>query len=97
MERKFIEKIIEKNGIPRQCIVAMEECSELQKAISKMLRYHTGDKFVLYEPKANLIEEMADVIICIQQLQVMYDISTQEIMDAQKVKEKRTLTRNKII
>ena len=36
MLRKYVEKLIEKNGIERQSIVAMEKCSdELEKALDK--------------------------------------------------------------
>lgn len=96
METKNIQNIIEKNGIQRQCIVAMEECSELQKAISKALRYEQGDRFVADNQRENLIEEIADVLICIDQLKFMFSIEQSEIEDMKESKEKRTLERNGI-
>lgn len=96
METKNIQNIIEKNGIQRQCIVAMEECSELQKAISKALRYEQGDRFVADNQRKNLIEEIADVLICIDQLKFMFSIEQSEIEDMKESKEKRTLERNGI-
>lgn len=96
METKNIQNIIEKNGIQRQCIVAMEECSELQKAISKALRYEQGDRFVADNQRENLIEEIADVMICIDQLKFMFSIYQFEIDEMKENKEKRTLERNGI-
>lgn len=96
METKDIQNIIKKNGIQRQCIVAMEECSELQKAISKALRYEQGDRFVADNQRENLIEEIADVLICIDQLKFMFSIEQSEIEEMIESKEKRTLERNGI-
>ena len=97
MLRKYVEKLIEKNGIERQSIVAMEECSELQKAISKALRYEQGDRFVADNQREDLIEEIAYVLLCIEQLQVMYCIDKEEIDKIKEEKEERTLKRNGII
>ena len=97
MLRKYVEKLIEKNGIERQSIVAMEECSELQKAISKALRYEQGDRFVADNQREDLIEEIADVLLCNEQLQVMYCIDKEEIDKIKEEKEERTLKRNGII
>ena len=55
-------------GEDAQSVIHMEECAELIQAISKMDRYG-GD--AEYE---NLVEEMADVLICLQQLQMIYEI-----------------------
>ena len=97
MLRKYVEKLIENNGIERQSIVSMEECSELQKAISKALRYEQGDRFVADNQREDLIEEIADVLLCIEQLQVMYCIDKEEIDKIKEEKEERTLKRNGII
>lgn len=94
MTKEYIEKIIERNGIQRQCIVAMEECSELQKAISKALRYEQGDRFVADNQRYNLIEEIADVLICIDQLKVMFCIDDSEVLSMMKLKDERNLRRN---
>lgn len=74
----------------------MEECSELQKAISKALRYEQGDRFVADNQRENLIEEIADVLICIDQLKFMFSIEQSEIEVMKESKEKRTLERNGI-
>lgn len=66
-----LSKTIVKNGIKLQSVIAMEECSELIKEISKFIRGKGN--------KDNLIEEMADVLIVIDQLKLMYNISSAEI------------------
>ena len=70
MEKIFAKTIV-KNGIKLQSVIAMEECSELTKEISKFIR----GKGI----KDNLVEEMADVLIVIEQLKMMYAISPQEL------------------
>ena len=55
MLRKYVEKLIEKNGIERQSIVAMEECSdELESIISK------GDCVSHYEKEIQILEKALD-------------------------------------
>lgn len=72
-QRKIMKKALEKNGKLKQSVIAMEECSELIKAISKMIRYSSDeDSVCMY--KDNLIEEMADVYIILDELKMMYDI-----------------------
>lgn len=60
-------------------IVVMEECAELIQAISKLCRAKQTDKY-------NLLEEMADVQICIWYLQEIYDIETNDLYKAINVK-----------
>ena len=62
-------------GIDNQSDIAIEEMSELTKAIIKHRRYHT-DKTM-----ANLMEEIADVQIMIWQLIFAYG-SVQDIIDS---------------
>lgn len=75
------DKIIEHYGTASQLGIAMEECAELIQAISKMNR-STGflpDSVKFWEAKTNLEEEMADVIVCINQLQKIFDIPDSRI------------------
>ena len=58
-----IEKVIKKNGLDMQLTVAIEELSELQKAICK---YKRGEEH-------NIEEEIADVKIMIEQLETVFD------------------------
>lgn len=71
--KKVMKKVIKKNGKLKQSVIAMEECSELIKAISKMIRYsYDEDLDSVY--RDDLIEEMADVYIILDELKMMYNI-----------------------
>ena len=61
MTASVLEKAIEKWGKEAQTIVAMEECAELIKECSKMLRGQGNID--------HLIEEIADVKMCLEQLE----------------------------
>lgn len=74
---------IQKWGINPQIIVAIEELSELQKALCKYLR---GDPH-------NVEEEIADVKIMTRQLEEMFD--SKAINDWEKAKLERLLQRIK--
>lgn len=65
---------IDHYGKQLQSIVCMEECAELIQAISKKLRDPTS-------PNDHLAEEMADVIICLHLLRMMYGITDKAIRD----------------
>ena len=52
-------------------VVAMEECAELAKEISKQIRGSGA--------RTNLLEEMADLAICLKQLQLMYNIPDDDL------------------
>lgn len=90
MRQKLIEKVIDKNGITNQLFIAVEECAELQQAISKCYR---NKELIPTEVRENLIEEMADVMICLQQLQYMYYIDDEELYAMKQKKENRLITR----
>lgn len=68
-------------------IISMEECNELSIEISKALRDQTSI--------VGLIEEMADVLISIQELRLIYSIEDCVIQDAIRVKLDRMRERNK--
>lgn len=53
-----------------QLVVTMEECGELTRACSKVLRHGTEDPKYLN----NLVEEMGDVMAMIRIIQQTYDI-----------------------
>lgn len=61
------ESAIARNGVLLQAIVAIEELSEAQKEICKLLR-EEGDK-------DHLAEEVADATIMLEQLRLMFDIN----------------------
>ena len=71
IDDSVISKAILKNGITLQSVVCMEECAELVIEISKQIR---GSGTRTY-----LLEEMADVAICLKQLQLMYNIPDEDL------------------
>lgn len=90
MDKLKIEKLVKKNGMRFQSMIAQEECAELIQAISKCLR---SKDFPVEHERENLIEEMADVMICLQQLQYMYYIDDEELYAMKQKKENRLIMR----
>lgn len=96
IDEKINKETMNRYGIERQSLVAMEELSELQKAISKLVR-NPEEKTKPLEFKGlrhNLIEEMADVIICMDQLKEYYNITHAEIqinIDSKQARQRRRL------
>lgn len=78
MTASVLEKAIEKWEKEAQTIVAMEECAELIKECSKMLRGQGNID--------HLIEEIADVLTCIEQLEIIYDIDNGDVLTEQVFK-----------
>ena len=70
-EIEIIKYAIQKNGKAMQTVVAIEEMSELQKELSKFIRGKGN--------RDNLIEEVADVLVMITQIQLMYYIPDNEV------------------
>ena len=70
MEKEEIYlKLIQKFGVENQCVVAVEELSELQKEVCKMLR-KIGNVH-------NLAEEIADVQIILEQLVLIHNCESE--------------------
>ena len=96
IDARVNQETMDRYGIERQSLVAMEELSELQKAISKLVRY-PEEKTKPLEFKGlrnNLIEEMADVLICMDQLIEYYQIERpeiQELIQAKQARQRRRL------
>ena len=82
-----VKKSIEHYGKDVQSTVCMEECAELIQAISKEKRGKSD--------KENLAEEIADVIICIEMLKQIYNITEDEIYSWVITKQERTIKRIK--
>ena len=61
-------KVIGFYGPDAQSMVHCEECAELIQAISKMRRNPDDEAY------ENLVEEAADVLVCIEQILEMYEI-----------------------
>ena len=64
-------------------IIAMEELAELQKAISKWVRFNTScikpDDLSRGTNYLNLVEEMADVTIILEMVKHMGNVSTADL------------------
>lgn len=70
-EIEIMKSAIRKNGKAMQTVVAIEEMSELQKELTKNIR-GMGNR-------ENLKEEVADVLIMITQIQIMYSLPDDEV------------------
>lgn len=80
-EIEIMRSAIRKNGKVMQTVVAIEELSELQKELSKFIRGKGN--------RDNLIEEVADVLIMITQIQIMFALPDDEIKEVVDFKIKR--------
>lgn len=65
--------------------MAIEECSELIKALCKYDRYFADEEMDKRILRLNIIEEMADVEIMLEQLKLMFDFNN----DFEKAKESK--------
>lgn len=95
IDARINQGTMDRYGIQNQSLVAMEELSELQKAISKLVRYpeERTKPFDFKELRNNLIEEMADVLICMDQLKEYYNINHAEIQSIIASKQARQAKR----
>lgn len=71
---KVLDESLMKSGIEEILLICVEEPSELIKAITKAERYPGQTTKI-----DNIAEEIADVLICIEYLKVIYDIDQEEI------------------
>lgn len=87
-----IDSVAHTNGNDLTLTIASEECAELIQALSKVKRYPFKD-----ECKDNLQEEVADVIICIEELISLgyIDIGKVEEWHTYKVNREIERTRQK--
>ena len=73
-----IKKSNEQLGEKTKLVICMEEAAELSQAISKYYRNKPD--------RLNLIEEIGDMVICIESLKQLYSIEDEEICKAINVK-----------
>lgn len=90
MDKLKIEKLVEKNGIRSQSIEVQKQCEGLIQAISKCMHPKT---MLPIEEREHLMEKMADIMICLEQLQIMYYIDDEELYAIKQKKENRLITR----
>lgn len=83
IDQSIISKSIEYYGEKIQSTVCMEECAELIQAISKMKRG--------IDAKDNLVEEIADVLICIEMLKQLYNVLDLDIESWIMQKQQRVM------
>lgn len=65
IDKNLYKQAVDAFGTPAQIIVAIEECSELIKELSKTLRQKCDID--------NISEEMADVQIMLEQLKIIFN------------------------
>ena len=83
--KSIIAKSIKHYGEEIQSTVCMEECAELIQVISKAKRGKLDTD--------NMMEEIADVLICIEMLKQIYNISDCSIENWIERKQERILRR----
>lgn len=82
--KEEIQKSNEKLGEKTKLVICMEEAAELSQAISKFYRNKPD--------RLNLIEEIGDMVICIESLRQMYNITEEDIIKAINVKIDRGIS-----
>lgn len=70
--RRVYERTIDTWGTEAQAMMAVEEMSELTKAICKLYRADAKD---IPEKLRDMAEEVADVTIMCEQLRIMFDMN----------------------
>lgn len=79
-EAKILEQAVDKFGAEPQVMMAIEEMSELTKALCKWKRYGTDDTV------KSIREEMADVSIMLNQLALIFgDYNEEEIRKLERL------------
>ena len=74
------DKVIERYGREKQCMMTAEECAELIQALSKALRYE-GESFI-----RQVAEEVADVEIMLEQVKRMFGLSSAMVDEYKRIK-----------
>ena len=89
MVEAILKQALNTYGLGMQTVILCEECAELTKASTKLLRNGESKELVLA-----LTEEMADVLIMIEQMKIAYqidDISVEVMMNEKIIRLKETL------
>lgn len=87
-QKKVLIKALKNYGVDKQLLICEEEAAELIQAITKMQRYPDD-----LNRRDNLIEEMVDVLICLEYLKLIYKIDDAEVDKQMNGKVKRIKNR----
>ena len=77
IDQEFLKKSIKIHGERLKLIIAIEEMSELIKELCKSLRQE-----LRYQ---DLVEEVADVLICMDMVKIIYDIKDDEYPQSKSI------------
>ena len=86
--------LIDYYGGYESLVIAIEECSELIKAITKLIRntnYEDGE--IVYKDRYSVLEEIADVLICTDILEKLFGFSDDDVLKMMDEKMKRNMER----
>lgn len=83
-----IQVLAQNETFQANCMRMMEECAELSVAVSKIARGDMGK-----ESMHSLLEEIADVIICIDILRELIDIEDEKLEEILRMKMYRNILR----
>lgn len=82
--KKVLQMALQKYGEAAQNVIAIEEMSELTKAICKATRFYSNNE------REAIIKEIADVELCLQSLKMIHQVKDDEI-NSIKIKKIDTL------
>lgn len=87
--RQKCRKILDRYGYRPQMLMIIEECSELQKAVCKMLRNGTSAT----APSDNFKEEIVDVVVMVTQACMIAGLNEAQVNAMAEKKLDRVLSR----
>ena len=87
--RKIAYSIMSKYTENHRIINCIEECSELQKALTKLLRYDLIEHTFTLDLRKKVIEEIADVYITIEEVKYILNIRDEQIYEIMEEKINR--------
>lgn len=89
--RKKLKQLIDHHGADETLTICTEECAELIKEITKYKRAKNHTEQI--GCRVGLAEEMTDVLICIDMMQLIFDITAEELEQEKSAKMARNLER----
>ena len=86
-----IKMLLDYHGFDETLTIATEECAELIKEITKYKRAKNHSEQI--RRRSTLLEEIADVSICIDMMLEMFDLTKEDIVIKKKEKMERNILR----